>query len=150
MSVVQNFAMLLQVVLVTCVTVLMFHLHPGAIHDLDQAITLTDGLGRTASLAFTQRGLLMKLNGSDAAAESDFTKAAKLGNKFAQQEVEKYFILKLCCHFKIMRCHNTLKNLAIMFVRCHRGGTFSHIHHANRPRSYVLAKPLCRIVVEFT
>nr|CAB3267340.1 tetratricopeptide repeat protein 36-like [Phallusia mammillata] len=59
----------------------------GALEDLNAAITLTNGEGKVASLAFTQRGLIMKLNGDTSAAESDFKQAAKLGSKFAKQEL---------------------------------------------------------------
>ena len=59
-----------------------------AFDDLDKAIDLTHGKGKTASLAFVQRALLRKLDGDDENSLEDFKKAAALGNAFAKQQVK--------------------------------------------------------------
>ena len=59
----------------------------GALEDLNKAIELSDGRGKVAAQAFTQRGLLNKLNGNENDALEDFKKAACLGNSFAKQQV---------------------------------------------------------------
>lgn len=58
-----------------------------AYDDLEKAILLSNSVGKTASLAFVQRGLLRKLDGDDESSLEDFKKAAALGNDFAKQQV---------------------------------------------------------------
>ena len=55
--------------------------------DLDKAIELSGGQGKTASFAFTQRALILKMRGEKKKALEDFKKAADLGNLFAKKEV---------------------------------------------------------------
>ncbi|XP_039255663.2 tetratricopeptide repeat protein 36-like [Styela clava] len=62
-------------------------LNQEAYDDLEKAITLSKGKGRTASLAFTQRALLRKLDGNEEGSLEDFKLAAQLGNQFAKQQV---------------------------------------------------------------
>ncbi|XP_051934593.1 tetratricopeptide repeat protein 36 [Hippocampus zosterae] len=58
----------------------------GALEDLDRAISLSGGRGRTACQALVQRGLLHRLAGQDDEAHQDFRKAAALGSEFARQQ----------------------------------------------------------------
>ncbi|KAL0972679.1 hypothetical protein UPYG_G00193320 [Umbra pygmaea] len=59
----------------------------GAIKDLEQAISLSGGVGRTACQALVQRGLLLKLSCLDDQARADFQKAAALGSEFARKQI---------------------------------------------------------------
>ncbi|CAL8363685.1 unnamed protein product [Merluccius merluccius] len=58
----------------------------GALADLDLAISLSGGVGRTACQALVQRGLLLRLASRDEDAKADFDKAAALGSEFARQQ----------------------------------------------------------------
>lgn len=58
-----------------------------AMADLNTAVLLSSGRGRTARQALTQRGLIHRLHGNDEAAKIDFHAAAKLGSKFAGKQV---------------------------------------------------------------
>ncbi|BFZ23633.1 hypothetical protein BsWGS_26672 [Bradybaena similaris] len=57
----------------------------GAKADLEIALNLSNGTGRIACQAFTQRGLIRKREGDDECARQDFEKAANLGSAFAKQ-----------------------------------------------------------------
>ena len=50
------------------------------------AIQLSGGRGKVAEQAYTQRGLIRRLQGCDGALE-DFKAAAKLGSRFAGKQV---------------------------------------------------------------
>ncbi|XP_048839444.1 tetratricopeptide repeat protein 36 [Brienomyrus brachyistius] len=58
----------------------------GAMQDLEQAISLSGGAGRTACQALVQRGLLFRLTGRNEEARLDFERAAALGSEFARQQ----------------------------------------------------------------
>ncbi|XP_016116321.1 tetratricopeptide repeat protein 36 [Sinocyclocheilus grahami] len=58
----------------------------GAVEDLERAISLSSGIGRSACQALVQRGLLLRLSGRDEEARVDFEKAAALGSEFARQQ----------------------------------------------------------------
>ncbi|KAG7333126.1 hypothetical protein KOW79_003261 [Hemibagrus wyckioides] len=58
----------------------------SAIQDLEQAILLSKGTGRTACQALVQRGLLFRLAHRDDDARADFERAAALGSMFARQQ----------------------------------------------------------------
>ena len=58
-----------------------------ALSDLNTTIQLSQGHGRVAELAHTQRGLIRRLQGHDEGALDDFKAAAKLGSRFAQKQV---------------------------------------------------------------
>ncbi|XP_026988433.2 tetratricopeptide repeat protein 36 [Tachysurus fulvidraco] len=58
----------------------------SAIEDLEQAIVLSKGRGRTACQALVQRGLLFRLAHRDDDARADFERAAALGSMFARQQ----------------------------------------------------------------
>lgn len=59
----------------------------AAFADLDQAIRLSGGKGKAARQAYTQRGLLHKLQSKNEEALNDFREAAQLGSAFAQAQV---------------------------------------------------------------
>ncbi|XP_061683180.1 tetratricopeptide repeat protein 36 [Syngnathoides biaculeatus] len=58
----------------------------GALEDLDRAISLSGGRGRTACQALVQRGLLRRLGGRDDEARADFQEAAALGSEFGRRQ----------------------------------------------------------------
>ncbi|XP_053729784.1 tetratricopeptide repeat protein 36 [Synchiropus splendidus] len=58
----------------------------GALEDLDRAVSLSGGAGRTACQALVQRGLLHRLASQDDKARADFESAAALGSQFARQQ----------------------------------------------------------------
>ena len=81
-----------------------------ALEDLNTAVTLSGGHGRAAEQAFTQRGLIYRLHGSDEQAREDFQAAAKLGSKFAQKQVHicqnlpaQLYICMYACHYSWSR-----------------------------------------------
>ncbi|XP_072174883.1 tetratricopeptide repeat protein 36 homolog [Diadema setosum] len=59
----------------------------GALEDLNTAINLSQGHGKAACQAFTQRGLIHRLEGRDEEALADFRRAAGLGSQFARAQV---------------------------------------------------------------
>jgi tetratricopeptide (TPR) repeat protein len=56
----------------------------SALGDLDQAIKLSGGVGRTSAQALVQRGLIHRKDGRDDDATADFKAAAALGSAFAK------------------------------------------------------------------
>lgn len=60
---------------------------PDAISDLNRAIELTKGQGKTGCQALCQRGLLYRKMGKDENARDDFQCASKLGCSFATNQV---------------------------------------------------------------
>ncbi|PIK39758.1 putative tetratricopeptide repeat protein 36 [Apostichopus japonicus] len=60
---------------------------PGALEDLNMAIMLSNGQGKPACQAFTQRGMIYRLEGQDDQALNDFKRAAALGGEFARSQV---------------------------------------------------------------
>ena len=72
-----------------------------ALEDLHTAIQLSGGRGKAAAQAYTQRGLIQRLHGNNEEAKEDFQAAAKLGNKFAQRQVD-IEIITLLLDFVIM------------------------------------------------
>ncbi|PIO75238.1 hypothetical protein TELCIR_02727 [Teladorsagia circumcincta] len=58
-----------------------------ALDDLNQAISLSKGVGRSACQAFVQRAMIHRLHGDDDSARADFQKAAELGSSFAKMQV---------------------------------------------------------------
>ncbi|XP_068221196.1 tetratricopeptide repeat protein 36 homolog [Palaemon carinicauda] len=59
----------------------------GAMADLDKAITLSEGKGRAACQAYTQRAMIHRLQERDELARSDFQVAASLGSEFAKAQL---------------------------------------------------------------
>ncbi|KAG8234068.1 hypothetical protein J437_LFUL013564 [Ladona fulva] len=58
-----------------------------AMLDLNNAINLSQGKGHAARQAFCQRGMLLRKEGKDPEAKTDFEKAANLGSDFAKAQV---------------------------------------------------------------
>ena len=64
------------------------HLFTVAIADLNKAIELSgDTFKLTKCRAFCQRGTLSRKSGNNEAARDDFNESAKLGSKFARQQL---------------------------------------------------------------
>ncbi|KAG5199494.1 hypothetical protein R6Z07F_014001 [Ovis aries] len=59
----------------------------GALEDLERALALSGGRGRTARQGFVQRGLVARLQGRDDDARRDFEQAARLGSPFARRQL---------------------------------------------------------------
>lgn len=51
---------------------------------MNNAINLSEGIGKVACQAFSQRGLINQLQGKKQQALNDFQEAAKLGSAFAK------------------------------------------------------------------
>ena len=62
----------------------------GAMEDLNKALELSKRRGKTACLAFTQRGCILRKLGKDDDARADFEAAAQLGSPFAKIQVDIY------------------------------------------------------------
>ena len=60
------------------------------------AIQLSGGHGKVAELAYTQRGLIRRLQGCDEGALEDFKAAAKLGGMQICQEISMNPYAALC------------------------------------------------------
>lgn len=58
-----------------------------ALEDLNSAISLSNGKGKSACQAFTQRAMIYRLKERDDQAKEDFQKAAELGSEFAKAQV---------------------------------------------------------------
>ncbi|XP_052212049.1 tetratricopeptide repeat protein 36-like [Dreissena polymorpha] len=57
----------------------------GALTDLDKALELPKGQGKVACQAYTQRGLIKRLQEKDKEAKCNLTQASHLGGQFAKQ-----------------------------------------------------------------
>lgn len=55
--------------------------------DLDKALELSQGRGKTAGQAYAQRALIHRCQGRTEQARADYQHAAALGNKFAKMEL---------------------------------------------------------------
>ncbi|KAG5269066.1 hypothetical protein AALO_G00197930 [Alosa alosa] len=82
----------------------------GAILDLERAIALSGGTGRTACQALVQRGLLFRLGNQKEEARQDFTQAAALGSKFAQQQAVLLNPYAALCNRMLSEVINKLRN----------------------------------------
>lgn len=60
---------------------------PAAVADLNEAITLSGGQGRSGCQALCQRGIMNRREGQDDLARADFEAAAKLGSQFAKMQL---------------------------------------------------------------
>ncbi|KAG0726687.1 Tetratricopeptide repeat protein 36 [Chionoecetes opilio] len=58
-----------------------------AMADLNTAVTLSQGRGRAACQAFTQRAMVHRLQGHDDLARADFQEAANIGSEFAKAQL---------------------------------------------------------------
>ncbi|XP_029922961.1 tetratricopeptide repeat protein 36 [Myripristis murdjan] len=82
----------------------------GALEDLERAITLSGGTGRTACQALVQRGLLLRLKCQDDEARADFEKAAALGSEFARQQAIVLNPYAALCNRMLSEVINKLRN----------------------------------------
>ena len=82
----------------------------GAILDLERAIALSGGTGRSACQALVQRGLLFRLGNQTEEARQDFTRAAALGSKFAQQQAVLLNPYAALCNRMLSEVINKLRN----------------------------------------
>lgn len=55
--------------------------------DLEAALRLSEGKGRAACQAYTQRAMIHRLHEQDELAKADFQAAANLGSEFAKAQV---------------------------------------------------------------
>lgn len=83
---------------------------PGALQDLDQAISLSGGTGRSACQALVQRGLLRRLVCQNDGARADFEKAAALGSEFARQQAVLLNPYAALCNKMLSEVINNLRN----------------------------------------
>uniref|UniRef100_A0A914BZT9 Tetratricopeptide repeat protein 36 n=1 Tax=Acrobeloides nanus TaxID=290746 RepID=A0A914BZT9_9BILA len=58
-----------------------------ALADLDKAIEISKGRGKSACQAYTQRALVRRLQGKDDEAKEDYEKASNLGSSFAKMQL---------------------------------------------------------------
>ncbi|CAL8334088.1 unnamed protein product [Boreogadus saida] len=82
----------------------------GALADLDRAISLSGGVGRTACQALVQRGLLLRLAQRDEDARGDFEKAAALGSEFARQQAVALNPYAALCNRMLTEVINKLRH----------------------------------------
>ncbi|KAH7729815.1 Protein F52H3.5 [Aphelenchoides avenae] len=61
--------------------------HDEALCDIEKAIHLSDGKGKSACQAYVQRGLILRLQGKDDEAKADYEKASALGSSFAKLQL---------------------------------------------------------------
>ncbi|XP_052324703.1 tetratricopeptide repeat protein 36 isoform X3 [Oncorhynchus keta] len=87
-----------------------FCIPPGALEDLERAIALSGGVGRTACQALVQRGLLLRLACQDDKAREDFKRAAVLGSEFARQQVVVLNPYAALCNRMLTEVINKLRN----------------------------------------
>ncbi|KAM4627304.1 tetratricopeptide repeat protein 36 [Polymixia lowei] len=82
----------------------------GALEDLERAISLSGGAGRTACQALVQRGLLLRLSCHDDEARADFERAAVLGSEFARQQAVALNPYAALCNRMLSQVINKLRN----------------------------------------
>uniref|UniRef100_A0A8C7I4V3 Tetratricopeptide repeat protein 36 n=1 Tax=Oncorhynchus kisutch TaxID=8019 RepID=A0A8C7I4V3_ONCKI len=82
----------------------------SALEDLERAIALSGGVGRTACQALVQRGLLLRLACQDDKAREDFERAAVLGSEFARQQVVSLNPYAALCNRMLTEVINKLRN----------------------------------------
>ncbi|KAG7262015.1 hypothetical protein CRUP_026654 [Coryphaenoides rupestris] len=82
----------------------------GALADLDRAIALSGGAGRTARQALVQRGLLLRLAQRDDDARADFERAAALGSEFARRQAAALNPYAALCNRMLGEVINKLRN----------------------------------------
>lgn len=89
----------------------------GAVEDLEKAISLSRGTGRTACQALVQRGLLLRLAGSNEEARVDFEKAAALGSEFARQQAVILNPYAALCNRMLSEVINKIRNPEISKIK---------------------------------
>ena len=81
----------------------------SALEDLNKAIELSRDRGSAAAQAYTQRGLIHRLNGAEEKALEDFSKAAELGSAFAKTMVVQMNPYAAMCNKMLADAINKLK-----------------------------------------
>ncbi|XP_052008857.1 tetratricopeptide repeat protein 36 [Xyrauchen texanus] len=89
----------------------------GAAEDLERAISLSRGAGRSACQALVQRGLLFRLEGHDEEARVDFERAAGLGSEFARQQAVLLNPYAALCNRMLSEVINKLRNPEVSETR---------------------------------
>lgn len=64
-----------------------YHCLSAALQDLNNAINLSEGKGKSACLAFCQRALIYRLEGKQLLAMEDLKKAADMGSAYAKAQM---------------------------------------------------------------
>ncbi|XP_028818443.1 tetratricopeptide repeat protein 36 [Denticeps clupeoides] len=82
----------------------------GAIVDLERAISLSGGAGRSACQALVQRGLLLRLANRGDEARQDFERAARLGSEFARQQAVQLNPYAALCNRMLAEVIDKLRN----------------------------------------
>ncbi|KAI5615957.1 tetratricopeptide repeat protein 36 [Silurus asotus] len=82
----------------------------SAIADLEKAISLSRGTGRTACQALVQRGLLLRLTQRNDEARADFERAAALGSTFARQQAVSLNPYAALCNRMLSEVISNLRN----------------------------------------
>ncbi|XP_062329242.1 tetratricopeptide repeat protein 36 [Osmerus eperlanus] len=82
----------------------------GAIEDLERAISLSGGKGRTACQALVQRGLILRLACQNDKARNDFERAAAMGSEFARQQAVVLNPYAALCNRMLSEVINKLRN----------------------------------------
>ena len=85
-------------------------LSTGAIEDLEHAISLSGGKGRTACQALVQRGLILRLACQNDKARADFERAAAMGSEFARQQAVVLNPYAALCNRMLSEVINKLRN----------------------------------------
>ncbi|WKX94249.1 hypothetical protein Q1695_011476 [Nippostrongylus brasiliensis] len=80
-----------------------------AVIDLNQAIAISKGVGRSACQAFVQRAMIQRLRGNDDLAREDFQKAADLGSSFAKMQVVALNPYAAMCNKMLSEVFSNLK-----------------------------------------
>ncbi|XP_026885501.2 tetratricopeptide repeat protein 36 [Electrophorus electricus] len=84
----------------------------GAIEDLERAISLSQGVGRSACQALVQRGLLLRLAQRGDEARADFERAAALGSEFARRQAVMLNPYAALCNRMLAEVVDKLRNPA--------------------------------------
>ena len=81
----------------------------NALEDLNKAIELSRDKGAASAQAYTQRGLIRRLNGAEEKALEDFSKAAELGSAFAKTMVVQLNPYAAMCNKMLAEAINKLR-----------------------------------------
>ncbi|KAM8989493.1 tetratricopeptide repeat protein 36 [Guaruba guarouba] len=82
----------------------------GALRDLDAAIRLSRGRGRSACQSFVQRGLIHRLHARDEDARRDLERAARLGSAFARRQLALLNPYSALCNQMLCEMLGRLRN----------------------------------------
>lgn len=82
----------------------------GALEELEKAVALSCGKGRSACQALVQRGLVYRLQGHDESAREDFQRAAGLGSQFARHQLALMNPYAALCNRMLTQMVEKLRN----------------------------------------